>query len=116
LPEVTKVRVYKITSINDPDTGQPGKQIELVETRTRTSQTGSFGVGGDEAKMVKGILGQLQSMGMFPHIPQVILPKMTLFLTEQEYERLNIRFEVNDTYDVHMKDGVIAIRKAVDGV
>lgn len=114
MPEISKVRIQKITSINDPDTGRPGKQIELVEIRART-QYGNAG-STDEAKLVKGILGQFQSIGVFPNSPQIILPKMTLFLSEQEYERLSIRFEVNDTYELHMKDGVIALRKTVEGI
>ena len=33
---MVKVRVHKISSVSDPETAQPGKQIELVEVRDRT--------------------------------------------------------------------------------
>lgn len=114
MPEYPKVRVNRISSITDPDTGQPGKQIELVEVRPRAQ----FGIYGreDEARLIKSILSQFQSMGLFPAMPQLVLPKMTLFLTETEYEMLGIRFEVNEIYELQLKDGAITLKRSLEGV
>ncbi|MGQ9469495.1 MAG: arcadin 1 [Nitrososphaerales archaeon] len=108
------VRVHRITSINDPETGLPGKQIELVEVRPRTSDV--FSGVGEEARLVKGILSQFQNLGIFPPMREMILPKLTMFLTENEYERLGIRFEVNDTYEIILKDGAISLKLFKEGV
>lgn len=115
MPEYPKVRVNKIMSITDPDTGQPGKQIELVEVRPR-AQFGLYGAREDEARLIKNIISQFQSMGFFPTIPQLVLPKLTLFLSETEYEMLGIRFEVNEIYELQLRDGVISLRRSVEGV
>ncbi|MGQ9719440.1 MAG: arcadin 1 [Nitrososphaerales archaeon] len=108
------VRVHRITSINDPETGLPGKQIELVEVRPRTS--GVFSEAGEEARLIKGILLQFQNLGIFPPIREIVLPKITMFLTEDEYERLGIRFEVNDTYEIVLKDGTISLKPFKEGI
>ena len=113
---MVKVRVQRIASINDPETGQPGKQVELVEVRQRSNQPQLFGVGEDESRVVRGILTQFQSLGVFPQTAQLILPKMTLFLSESEYDLLGIRFEVNDIYELVMKNGSIILTKSVEGV
>ena len=108
------VKVHRITSINDPVTGLPGKQIELVEVRPRTSDV--FSGVGEEAKLVKEILSQFQTLGMFPSMREIVLPKLTMFLTEDEYGRLGIRFEVNDIYELILKDGTISLRLFKEGV
>ena len=54
---MVKVRVHKISSVSDPETSQPGKQIELVEVRDRSDSKVIGGLGGtDEANLVKGII------------------------------------------------------------
>jgi hypothetical protein len=108
------VKVHRITSINDPVTGLPGKQIELVEVRPRTSDV--FSGAGEEAKMIKEILSQFQTLGVFPSIRDIVLPKLTMFLTEDEYGRLGIRFEVNDTYELILKDGAVSLKLFKEGV
>jgi len=114
MSEHTKVRVNRISSITDPETGQPGKQIELVEVRPKAQ----FGIYGreDETRLIKSIISQLQSMGLFPAMPQLVSPKIILFLTETEYEMLGIRFEVNEIYDLHLKDGTITLKRSLEGV
>ena len=110
---MTKVKVLRITGINDPVTGQPGKQIELVELKQRPGQMSS---NGEESQLIKGIVTQFQSLGIFPQIKEFNLPKVTLFLTEKEYDDLGVRFEVNDAYDLLIKDGYIGLKKSVEGV
>lgn len=112
------VKVLRISSITDPETGKPGKQIELVEARQRgsTSFVGADGIGGDETRLVKNILNQFKSVGVFPQLRDLTLPKLTLFLTEIEYDMLGIRFEVNDVYDLIMKDGAFMLKKSVEGI
>jgi hypothetical protein len=104
------VRVHRVTSVTDPETGKPGKQIELVEVRQRRDSFGMFGVG-EEAQIVKNVLSQFQAFGLFPHMREMILPKITLFLTEDEYDMLGVRFEVNETFDLVFKDGTIRLEK-----
>ena len=101
------VRVFRIQSVTDPQTGLPGKQIELVEFRRRGGETRP----GEEARIVQNILNQFQVMGLVPNVREIALPKITLILTESEYEMLGIRFEVNDVYELLMKDGYIALKK-----
>jgi len=35
-------------------------------------------------------------------------PKITLILSEEEYERLGVRFEVNEEFELEFKDGKIS--------
>jgi hypothetical protein len=99
---------------------KPGKRIELVEVRQqRTGQP--FGVtlgpgSGDEARVVRGIMDQFQSMGLFPFRPEMTNPKINLFLTETEYDMLGVRFEVNEVYELTLKDGKITFSKPTEGV
>jgi len=115
---MVKVRVHKISSVSDPETSQPGKQIELVEVRDRSDSKVIGGIGGtDEANLVKGIISQFQSIGMFPiNAREMVLPKMTLFLSEAEYDLLAIRFEVNDVFELIMKDGAFLLKRATEGI
>lgn len=115
---MVKIRVHKISSVADPETAQPGKQIELVEVRGRTDSKVIGGVSGtDEAKMVKGIISQFQSIGMFPiNQREMVLPKVTLFLSEAEYDLLAVRFEVNDEFELIMKDGAFMLKRGTEGI
>jgi hypothetical protein len=112
------VKVLRISSITDPETRKLGKQIELVEARQRDSSpfVGVTGVGGDEARLVNNIVGQFKSLGIFPQARDLTLPKLTLFLTETEYDLLGVRFEVNDVYDLIMKDGAFMLKKPTEGI
>jgi hypothetical protein len=105
---MVRVRVQKIESIRDPD-GNLGKRIELLEDRVVPRfaikpQT-------EEAKMAQDIFQALKQQ--LPMIPQTkfTFPKLILFLTEQEYERLAIDFDVNQVYDVELSGQVIKFRK-----
>jgi hypothetical protein len=111
-----KVKVFEITSMTDADTGKPGKNIKLMQVKqTRPQQPvfGPFG-GTEDANMIKSIMGQFQSLGIFPLGRD--LPKINLFLSESEYDLLGVRFEVNEVYDMVLKDGTIRFQKSTEGI
>ena len=104
-----RVRVNKIESSRDLD-GNLGKRIELVEERG----TSSFVVRPptEEGKMAQDILQALQQqMPIFPQRTQFALPKILLFLTEQEYDSLGIDFDVNQIYEVVLQNQGISFKK-----
>lgn len=104
-----RVRVNKIESIRDLD-GNLGKRIELIEERhiprfVVRPQT-------EEAKVVQDVLQALQQqLPMFPAKTQFRVPKIILFLTEQEYEKLGIDFDVNQIYEITLENQAIEFRK-----
>jgi hypothetical protein len=107
------VKVNRVSSYTDIETGKPGKQIELVEVRRRSGQRP--GVYGEDAQMIQGILSQMQSLGFaLPQSRDIILPKITVILTEDEYDLLGVRFEVNDMYELAMKNGSLEFKKATE--
>ena len=104
-----RVRVNKIESIRDID-GNLGKRIELIEDR----QIPSFVVRPqtEEAKMVQDVMQALQQqMPMFPMRTDVAIPKIILFLTEQEYESLGIEFDVNQVYEITLENQTLKFMK-----
>jgi len=105
-----RVRVQRIESIRDPE-GNLGKRIELVEERT--IQRLPIRLQSEEAKMVQDMVQALQQQLPIVSAPsQFALPKIILFLTEQEYEKLGIDFDVNQTYELDLSDQSIKLRKA----
>jgi hypothetical protein len=48
---------------------------------------------------------------MFPTRAEFAVPKIILFLTEQEYESLNIDFDVNQIYEIELENQTISFRK-----
>lgn len=104
-----RVRVNKIESTRDLD-GNLGKRIELLEEREISPfvvrpQT-------NEAKVVQDVLQALQQqMPIFPSRTQFTIPKILLFLTEQEYDSLGIDFDVNQVYDVTLENQTIKFKK-----
>ncbi|MEM3700538.1 MAG: arcadin 1 [Candidatus Bathyarchaeia archaeon] len=104
-----RVRVNKIESIRDPD-GNLGKRIELVEER----EIPRFVVRpqSEEAKMVQEVLQAVQQqLPIFPARTEFAIPKIILFLTEQEYESLGIDFDVNQTYEIWLENQNIRFKK-----
>jgi hypothetical protein len=66
----------------------------------------------EEAKMAQEVLQALQQqMPIFPQRTQFAIPKILLFLTEQEYDSLGIDFDVNQVYDVALEDQSIKFKK-----
>jgi len=107
---LVRVRVQRIESIRDPD-GNLGKRIELLEDRVIPRfaikpQT-------EEARMAQDVLQALQQqLPMMVPQTQFAIPKLILFLTEQEYERLGIDFDVNQVYELELSGQAIKFRKA----
>ena len=104
-----RVRVNKIESIHDLD-GNLGKRIELVEER----EVSPFVVRPptEEAKVAQDIMQALQQqMPIFPQRTQFAIPKLLLFLTEQEYDSLAIEFDVNQVYEVTLENQSIKFKK-----
>jgi len=106
---VFRVRVNKIESTRDLD-GNLGKRIELLEERevlpfVVRPQT-------EEAKVAQDIMQALQQqMPIFPQRTQFAIPKLLLFLTEQEYDSLAIEFDVNQVYEVTLENQSIKFKK-----
>jgi len=106
-----RVRVHKIESIRDLD-GNLGKRIELIEDR----QIPHFVVRPqtEEAKVVQDVMQALQQqLPMFPARTELAVPKIILFLTEQEYESLNIDFDVNQIYEIALENQIIRFKKVL---
>jgi len=107
------VKVQRISSYTDPETSRPGKIIELVEVKRKGGMFAS--PQSEEAvmlqRMLQSALMQMQSLGIIPPIREITFPKMILYLTEEEYDMLNVRLEVNEVYEVSFKDGGIYFRR-----
>jgi hypothetical protein len=107
---MVRVRVQRIESIRDPE-GNLGKRIELLEDRVIPRfaikpQT-------EEARMAQDVIQVLQQqLPMMTPQAQFTLPKLILFLTEQEYERLSIDFDVNQIYELELSGQAIKFKKA----
>lgn len=108
---VTRIRVHKIESIKDPE-GNLGKRIELIEDRVIPK----FAVrpATEEARMVQEAMKVMQQQlpMLAAQKTQFAIPKMILFLTETEYERLGITFDVNQLYELDMSAQSISFKKA----
>jgi hypothetical protein len=110
---MVQVRVHRISSVTEPLTGLPAKQIELVEVKQRGSQ--AYGMG-DEGRMVQSMVSQLQSMGLVPQVREMVFPKVTMVLTESEYDMFGLRLDVNDIYDLDIRNGSISLKKSTEGI
>jgi len=55
-------------------------------------------------------------MGVLPIMRELVYPKLILTLTEDEYDRLGVRFEVNDIYDLELQGESIRFKRTTDGV
>jgi hypothetical protein len=107
--KVFRVRVNKIESTRDLD-GNLGKRIELVEERAISP----FVVRppSEEAKMAQDVLQALQQqMPFLQQRTQLTIPKILLFLTEQEYDSLAIDFDVNQVFEVTLESQGIKFKK-----
>jgi len=107
---MTRVRVQRIESIRDPE-GNLGKRIELVEERVIPRL--AIRPQSEEAKIAQDMVQALQQqLPILTAQSQFALPKIILFLTEQEYEKLGIDFDVNQIYELDLSDQSIKLRKA----
>jgi len=104
-----RVRVHKIESIRDLD-GNLGKRIELIEERNIPSFVVRPRT--EEAKVVQDVLQAVQQqLPMLPSRQQFATPKIILFLTEQEYESLDINFDVNQIYEITLGNQTVKFKK-----
>ena len=104
------VRVQRIESIRDPE-GILGKRIELVEER----KIPRFAIkpATEEARMVQSVVQALQQQLPVQTMRTGFnLPKIILFLTEQEYDQLGIKFDVNQVYEIELSSQSIKFSKA----
>jgi len=69
----------------------------------------------DEARVVQGMVSQLQSMGLMPQIRDLGYSKVTMTLTESEYDMLGMRLDVNEIYELDIRNGSLTLRKVTDG-
>lgn len=108
---MTRVRVQKIESVRDPE-GNLGKRIELIEDRVIPR----FAVrpATEEARMIQEVMKSVQQQlpMLATQRTQFSLPKMILFLTEREYEKLGISFDVNQIYELELSEQSIKFKKA----
>lgn len=107
--DMTRVRVQKIESIRDPE-GNLGKRLELIEDRVIPR----FAVrpATEEARMVQEVVRTLQQqLPMLTKQTQFALPKIILFLTEREYEKLGIDFDVNQIYELDLSGQAIRFKR-----
>lgn len=108
---MTRIRVQKIESIKDLE-GNLGKRIELIEDRVIPR----FAVrpATEEARMVQEVMKSLQQQlpVLTTQRTQFALPKMILFLTENEYEKLDIDFDVNQLYELDLSGQSISFKRA----
>ena len=110
---MARVKVNRISSVTDPLTGLPAKQIELVEVREARRQ--EVFPQSDEGRVLQGMLSQLQTMGLIPQMRDLGFSKVTMILTETEYDMLGIRLDVNELYDLDIRNGSLALKKITDG-
>lgn len=110
---MAKVRVNRISSVTDPLTGLPAKQIELVEVRD--SRRAEPFAQTDEGRVLQGMLSQLQSMGIMPQLRDMGSAKVVMILTETEYDMLGMRLDVNETYELDIRNGSLTLRKITEG-
>ena len=110
---MSRVKVNRISGVTDPLTGLPAKQIELVEVRD--GRRPDMFPASDEAKVVQGMVSQLQSMGLMPQIRELGYSKVVMTLTESEYDMLGIRLDVNEIYDLDIRNGSLTLKKVTEG-
>jgi len=106
---VMRVRVQRIESLKD-SAGRLGKRVELIEEDV----VPRFAIRPptEEARLVQDVMRSLQQqMPMLGVRTQFGSPKMILFLTEQEYEELGVRFDVNQVYEIELNKQSIRFRK-----
>lgn len=110
---MAKVRVNRISSVTDPLTGLPAKQIELIEVRD-SRRVEPF-TQSEEGRVLQGMLSQLQTMGLMPQLRDVGFAKVVMILTETEYDMLGMRLDVNETYELDIRNGSLTLKKMTEG-
>ncbi len=110
-----KLKVQKLEAIRDLD-GNLGKRIELVEERETMSRLAIMPKT-EEAKITRGVFETMQVMLPTLQRTKVTIPRIILFLTEQECDSLDVAFVVNQVYEVTLVDQGLKFKKEqADGV
>jgi hypothetical protein len=100
-----KVIVINISSFQDQDTRTRGREIDLDEYEDKERPVQTFNLGPDFVnELMRGIS---QTVGFQSRPNQ----KLILRLTDEEYESLGIKFEVNDIYSLTFEEGRIEFRR-----
>ncbi|EQB64765.1 MAG: hypothetical protein AMDU3_IPLC00004G0343 [Thermoplasmatales archaeon I-plasma] len=101
-----KVTVINISSYYDQESRTRGREIDLDEyVPEKDHQVQSFTLGPEFINdLMKGIT---QTVGFQSRPNQ----KLILRLTDEEYESLGIKFEVNDIYSLTFEEGRIEFRR-----
>ncbi len=107
-----RVKVARIEAMRDAQ-GRSGIRIDFTEEidvpRVAVTRGDS-----EEAKVVQNMISALFQSGLplFQPQTQLTIPKLVLFLLDDEREALGTRFEAGQFYDLELKDGSISIVKA----
>lgn len=104
-----RVRVHRIESFRDPE-GNMGKRVELVQV----DMAPRFAIRpeSEEARLVQNMVRIIQQqMPMLAIQSHIVMPKIILFLTEQEYDELGVDFDVNQVYEVELSNHSIKFKK-----
>jgi len=101
------VRVQQMQSYRDAD-GNLGKRIELVQDVEMPSM---HAVQTEEGRVVAEVMQTMQQQFRPCKLNCLIVPKIILFLTEAEYEALQINFDVNRTYNVKLENETLRFSK-----
>ena len=103
----TLVRVDKIESYRDLN-GSLGKKIELVEENEDHSNAL---VPEEVQAVISSVKTVLAQMGPQIQLTKPVMPKMILFLTEDEYDDLDVSLDVNQTYQILFEGQAIKFNK-----
>ena len=102
------VKVLSVQSFVDPYTGEEGKKVEFVVERPAPPVVSSS----PEAAVVREAIEQLSALGLPIMLPSKrTLPKVVLYLTEDEAEALGISLDVNKRYEVTFSNGKLTFRE-----
>jgi hypothetical protein len=110
---MVRVKVVKTESINDPD-GNEGRRVELVEERAYPKSP--IVPASEEARVMSEVAKTMQQM-LPPQFkfdmanPRISMPRLVLFILDDEVETLGIDFNVNQVYDLEMKDNKISFMR-----
>ncbi len=107
-----RVKIARIEAMRDAQ-GRSGIRIDFTEEIDIPRVTVTQGES-EEAKVVQNMLSALSQSGfpLFQQQNQLTIPRLVLFLQDDEKEALGLRFEAGQYYDLEMRNGSISFGKA----
>ncbi len=107
-----RAKVARIEAMRDAQ-GRNGIRIDFTEEIEVPHVAVTRG-DSEEAKVVQNMISALFQSGLplFQPQTQLTIPKLVLFLLDDEKDALGMRFEAGQFYDLELKDGTISILKA----